>query len=278
MRLLHPTDFSQTSQAALAVARDLHAKLGGTLHIVHVQQRFESASARTVRPHLDSLNPQLTQRQEEERAEEVRRLREMLTHLASPDGTTELRWGEPVRELLDMQDQYDLVVMGAHGANRLDRFFLGGVAGRFVRRSRVPVVTVRDESTTKEVRRALVATDFGDASKNALEFARKLHSKGVRLMLCHVIDDVRVQEDPTYIHTATDALDLASKGVAERLLIREGDPVTVLPALAKEVGADLIVIGLRHHRAAAGLLLGSRADALIRSSAVPVLSVPHVTG
>lgn len=278
MRLLHPTDFSQTSQAALLVAQDLHAKLGGSLHVVHVQQRYESASARSSRPHLDSLNPQLTQRHEEERGEEVRRLREMLTHLASPDGTTELRWGEPLRELLDMQDSYDLVVMGAHGANRLDAFFLGGVAGRFVRRSRVPVVTVREESTTKEVKRVLVATDFGDASASALEFARKLHASGIKVMLCHVIDDVRVQEDPTYIHTATDALDLASKGMAERLLIREGDPATVLPAVAREVSADMIVIGLRHHRAAVGLLFGSRADALIRSSSVPVLSVPHVTG
>lgn len=277
MRLLHPTDFSQTAQAALAVARDLYAKLGGSLHVVHVQQRFESGSARTFRPQLDSLNPQITEREEEERATEVRRLREMLAHLASPDGTIELRWGEPIRELLDMQKDHDLVVMGAHGANRLDTFFLGGVAGRFVRRSRLPVITVREESTVTEVKRVLVATDFGEASKNAIEFARKLHAKGIKLVLCHVIDDVRVQEDPRYIHTATDALDLASQGTAERLVIREGDPATVLPALAQELGADLIAIGLRRHRAALGLLLGSRADALIRSSHVPVLSVPHIT-
>ncbi len=277
MRLLHPTDFSQTAQAALTVARDLYAKLGGSLHIVHVQERFESVSPRTFRPQLDSLNPKITEREEEERATEVRRLREMLAHLASPDGTSELRWGEPIRELLDMQNDYDLVVMGAHGANRLDAFFLGGVAGRFVRRSRLPVITVREESTVTEVKRVLVATDFGEASKNALEFARKLQAKGIKLVLCHVIDDIRVQEDPKYIHTATDALDLASQGTAERLVIREGDPAIVLPALAQEIGADLIAIGLRRHRAAIGLLLGSRADALIRSSPVPVLSVPHIT-
>jgi nucleotide-binding universal stress UspA family protein len=57
-------------------------------------------------------------------------------------------------------------------------------------------------------------------------------------------------------------------------VVRAGNPVTVLPELAVEVGADLIAIGIRQHRAAAGLLLGSRADALIRSSKVPVLSVP----
>jgi len=56
--------------------------------------------------------------------------------------------------------------------------------------------------------------------------------------------------------------------------VREGEPVSVLPKLAQELGADLLVIGIRHHRAAIGLLLGNRADALLRSSVVPVLSVP----
>ena len=61
---------------------------------------------------------------------------------------------------------------------------------------------------------------------------------------------------------------------ASRLVVREGDPALVLPRMATEVGADLVAIGIRQHRGAVGLLLGSRADALLRSSTVPVLSVP----
>lgn len=275
MRILHPTDFSQTAQSALTVARDLHQRLGGDLHLVHVQQRFEETRG-FMRPQLDSLNPELTRRLEEDRAAEVERLRGMLAHLSSPDATSELMWGSPLEELLTLQDRFDLVVMGAHGANRLDQFFLGGVAGRFVRRSTIPVITVREESTTTSVRRILVATDFGEASKGAYAFCRSLAPAGVELVLAHVVDDARVKDDPAYIHTVTDALDALSGGTAQRLVVREGHPVQVLPTLAKEVGADLIAIGLRHHRLAAGLLLGSRAEALLRSSAVPVLSVPLV--
>ena len=40
------------------------------------------------------------------------------------------------------------------------------------------------------------------------------------------------------------------------------------------VGAGLLAIGLKRHASAVGLLFGSRADALIRSSPVPILSVP----
>ncbi len=275
MRILHPTDFSRTAGKALAIARDLKQRLSGSLHVVHVQSRFsDGLSGVRLRPQLDSINPQLDRTLEEERANETRKLREMLTHLASPDATTELRWGEPIRELLDMQDDYDLVVMGAHGSNRFDSYFLGGVAGRFVRRSRVPVITVREESEERPVTRVLVATDFSEASKAAVEWAKALGDAGVKRVLCHVIDDPRFRADPGYINTVTDSLALIDDGAYERHVIRDGDPAEVLPQVASEVGADLIVIGLKRRRGAVGLLLGSRVDALIRSSHVPIASVP----
>lgn len=275
MRILHPTDFSRTAAKALAIARDLRNRLGAQLHVVHVQSRFqEGLSGLRLRPQLDSVNPQLDRTLEAERANETRRLRDMLTHLASPDATTELRWGEPIRELLAMQHDFDLVVMGAHGSNRLDNYFLGGVAGRFVRRSQVPVITVREESEAQPVERVLVATDFSDASKAAVSMAEAFGRAGVKRVLCHVVDDPRFKVDPGYINTVTDSFALIDDGGYERHVIRDGDPAVVLPAVAEDVGADLVMIGLKRQRGAVGLLLGSRVDALIRSSRVPILSVP----
>ncbi|HRP48203.1 MAG TPA: universal stress protein, partial [Trueperaceae bacterium] len=169
MQILHPTDFSQPAQLALALARDLRGRTNGTLHVVHVQQRFESDSAR-LRSQLDSFNPELSRRADDSRHQEVERLRGMLSHLSSPDATSELLWGNPVEELLAMQDRFELVVMGAHGANRFDSVFLGGVAGRFVRRASVPVITVREETTSAPLQRVLVATDFGPSSGAAWDF------------------------------------------------------------------------------------------------------------
>lgn len=273
MRILHPTDFSQPAQSALALARELQRRTDGSLHVVHVQQRFESDGVR-LRSQLDSLNPELSRRADDSRHEEVERLRGMLSHLASPDATSELLWGNPVEELLAMQDAFDLVVMGAHGANRFDTFFLGGVAGRFVRRARVPVITVRQEATVGPTQRVLVATDFGDASKAAWDFACTLAASGSELVLAHVIDDERVKDDAEHMHAVTTQLSELSGGRAARLVVRSGNPVTVLGQVAQEVGAGLLAIGLKHHRSTAGLFFGSRADALIRSSNVPVLSVP----
>lgn len=275
MRIVHPTDFSQTAEKALALARDLRQRTSGELHVVHVQQRYVSGLSHPyLQPQLDNINPELTRRLEEDRRQEVAQLRAMLQHLASPDATSELRWGDPLRELLDLTPDYDLVVMGAHGANRLDNFFLGGIAGRLVRRSRVPVLTVRDEARSLSLQRILVATDFGEASRRAWDLCRAWHRHGVKLVVAHVLDDARVQDDADYMSTVTDALDALAGDTAERYLVREGNTVEQLIAAAQETGADAIAIGLRHHGSTLGLLLGSRADALLRSSPVPILSVP----
>lgn len=275
MRILHPTDFSRTAEKARALALGLATRADAELHIVYVQQRFETDTHRFLRPSLDTLNPELVRRVEEERAAEVRRIQERLQNLAADGGTWELRWGTPVTELLDASENADLIVMGAHGANRLDTFFLGGTAGRVVRRSKVPVLTVRDEAETTDVRRVLLATDFGDASRHAWEVVNGWRAFGVDVVIAHVVDDPRFVKDDDYARRAREALDAMRHGEEIRTELRDGNPIEVLPELADEVGADAIAVGVRRHAGAVGLLLGSRADALLRASPVPILSVPY---
>lgn len=280
MRIIHPTDFSATADKARALAIDLVSSTGGDLHLIHVQRKFEQQPSRSyLQPSLDQLNPELLRLMQEQREEEVAALKNRLEAFASEAGgaTSDLRWGEPLRELLEVSKDTDMVVMGAHGENPFDTYFLGGLAGRFVRRTTVPVLTVRHEATTQRVRRVLVATDFGPSSRTAWQFAERLSDAAdgaIELMVAHVVEDRRLTEDPKYTETATDAMSDLARGRAKRHLLRAGNPVEVLPDLAAEVGADAIAIGVRRHGAAVGLVLGSRADALLRSSPVPILSVP----
>jgi nucleotide-binding universal stress UspA family protein len=200
----------------------------------------------------------------------------MLATLTPFGGQYELLWGSPVEAILKASLRYDMVVMGAHGANRLDNFFLGGVAGRVVRHSKIPVLTVREETTITSIKRLLFATDFGKASKQAWHWCQPLRKAGIKIVAVNVIDDWRLQNDQDYAKTAADSLRYLCEGQTEQQLIYEGNPIEVLPTIAKEVAADVIVIGLHRHTSMAGLFLGSRADALLRSSSLPILSVPFV--
>lgn len=281
MRILHPTDFSRAAEGARAMAVDLAGRLSATVHVVHVQQRFDEAESRSLlTSSAEALNVELLRRIEEARQAETKHRRERLASLTPPGGSYDLRWGNPVRELLEILPGFDLVVMGAHGANPLDRFFLGGVAGRVVRRSTVPVLTVRPEAAGSRLGRILVATDLGESSRAAWRFAASLAAEGagLDLVLVHVIDDRRHENDPLYAREVAEAMSILADGHAARQIVREGDPVALLPDIAAEAGADAIAIGMHRHPAALGLLLGSRADALLRSSPVPILGVPFARG
>jgi nucleotide-binding universal stress UspA family protein len=280
MRILHPTDFSKTAEKAGVLALDLSRRLGGELTVVHVHEPFE----KIIVDHFplwvggaERLNAELKKEQEENQALRLKHLNEALVALTPAGAKAELRWGKPLAELLAILPDYDLVVMGAHGANRLDNYFLGGVAGRLVRRSRIPVLTVREECGRQEVASVLLASDFSEASKHALKFSLRLAEAGVTVAVAHVIEVLpEGKEDAELAKEAVSRLKAFSERVNLQHLVRGGNPIMVLPELADEIAADAIVIGVKRHSAAMGLFLGSRADALIRSSPVPILSVPLV--
>ena len=276
MKILHPTDFSHTAEHARTLALDLSDRLGAPLHIVHVQEKFMEGNAEHtyLLGLAENLSNELLKRLEESREEELRHIRQRLERLTPEGSSSELRWGKTVPELLELSKQHDLIVMGAHGANRLDNYFLGGTAGRLARRSNAPILSVRDEAQTTSVRRILVATDFGTASRNAWEFARNLakHSAersaehGIEIAVAHITTDPDTSDAVAELDTFTGDADV-------RKVVRAGDPVNALPNIAREIGADVIAVGIWRHAGPLGLVLGSRADALLRSSPVPILSV-----
>ncbi len=67
--------------------------------------------------------------------------------VADADGDAEfetiVELGHPVRAILDHAEEYDTVVVGAHGGTLSGRLFVGNVAEKIVHRSPVPVTVVR---------------------------------------------------------------------------------------------------------------------------------------
>jgi nucleotide-binding universal stress UspA family protein len=135
--ILHPTDFSEDSEAAFRLARGLARDHHARLVLLHV----------TVLPDLAyrGYGAPGTTLQEGEYLADVREELEKLD--PGPDVTTErrLREGETSDEILRAaaDSGADLIVMGTHGRSGLRHLLLGSVADKVVRQAHCPVLTVR---------------------------------------------------------------------------------------------------------------------------------------
>ena len=140
------------------------------------------------------------------------------------------------------------------------------------------------------IRRILVATDFTETSERALEFGIELARKfDAATTLVHVYQIPAMGfADGGYIAGAEVAAQLSTAaqnrldamvesrktaGVPMQAILREGVAWEEINAVAKEVEADLIVIGTHGRRGLARALLGSVAENVIRTSTIPVLVI-----
>ncbi|MCB9897683.1 MAG: universal stress protein [Planctomycetes bacterium] len=125
-------------------------------------------------------------------------------------------------------------------------------------------------------RRILVATDFSEGSKVALRLAAQLaRAAGGRLFVAHVLtlhggDPVEAEEKmPGWV--PAEFADLVEERRLERALTAE---LGILQA-AREVEADLIVLGTHGRRGLAHVFLGSTAERVVQLASIPVLTVRH---
>lgn len=142
-RILVPTDFSETSDAALLYAEALAEKLGASLHLLHVCADPYAAGAfgpevyGTVPPSLADEARRGVERELAARVTPERRARGTV-EIAIVEGLAANRIVEYART-----HDIDLIIMGTHGRGGLAHFLVGSVAEHVVRIAPCPVLTVR---------------------------------------------------------------------------------------------------------------------------------------
>jgi nucleotide-binding universal stress UspA family protein len=134
----------------------------------------------------------------------------------------------------------------------------------------------------------LVATDFSDSAEQALDYAVALAGKlGASIHVVHAIGvpSLGVPElglavtgtmMESMLKAASSELDkLASRRASANIatLIRTGDARDVIDQTAKEIGADLVVMGTHGRRGVSRALLGSVAETVVRTAPCPVLTI-----
>lgn len=134
----------------------------------------------------------------------------------------------------------------------------------------------------------VVGVDASPGSRRALAFAAELAAPhGARIVAVHCFEplahldelgpgrDLRASRERARL--AVDAeLERALEGHAleRELVVREGEPATVIADVAREHDADLVVVGSRRMGFFQGIALGSTSRRLARLLAGPLLIVP----
>lgn len=278
------TNFSDEAehgvQAAVALARATGAHID-LVHVVHRPPLYERVLLRE-QGLIAELERQATER-----------LRAMTATpaFAGLSVAHHARHGAPFAELIAVAREQgsDLVVVGARKRTGITDLLLGSTAERVLRKAGSPVLIAKT-GLADPPRCLLAPTDFSAAAQPALEEAIALARRWqARLVLLHVIEPI-VQAyawatdlaggeifviEPDELQPEWDALTkaLPLDGVQWEQRTIKGDVATTVAALARELPADLVVLGTHGRTGIAHALLGSVAEAVARSVDGCVLAV-----
>lgn len=293
-KVLHPTDFSDSSRSALTRAVFLANRHNAELHLLHVVELHGD----------DPLNPEHHFPDIEEIYGELVKVAQsgMKDLLAEGEGQT-LRIREHLERAISAAPEIvrfageldaDLIVMGCHGRRGARRFFLGSVAEEVVRTARCPVMTLQADGPDplRVPTRVVAPVDFSEESAAALAAAKVMaRTYGARLDVVHVV------EHPTFAHqyepfynraldysfpraaakvgaALTEFLDdVAGPEVETHCEVLEGSPAKSVVDYAERHDAGLIVIATHGLTGLEHFLLGSVTERVVRMAHCPVLTM-----
>lgn len=290
-RILCPVDFSEESRRGLEQAAAIARSWGSQLEVLHVYQApspFDAASPldETARPESDP-DVQRTALQNFVRpivgdvAVTFRRL-----HGAAA--------GRPIVREAEAIDA-DLLVIGSHGRRSVERLLLGSTSDPLVRAAMCPVLVVprcAEPPHDGRFRRILCGIDFSPASLAAFRLGIQLAAPGdAELTLLHATEmpaelrdrQIAAAFDVEAVRAAAaaaarqrlEALFPGDDAPAVRIVSRvaQGRAHQRILETARQLHADLIVLGTHRRNVVDRWLFGSTTRRVLGDAPCPVLTV-----
>ncbi|TNF61473.1 MAG: universal stress protein [Burkholderiales bacterium] len=285
-RIAVATDFSPPAATAADRAARLAHEHGAGLSLLHVISSGWIEELRTWLGEDTQWKDRLT-------AQTLDRLQAEAARLAQAGGrevAPVLLEGNPVQALATavLEQQADLLAVGARGSNPLHHLLVGTTAERLLRKVSCPLLVVR-QAATLAYRRVLVPLDFSPWSGHAVALARRV-APDAHLVLMHNFgipfeEKLRFAgvDDATLIHYRERARAEARQRLQDFVLenrlaehayslsLTEGDAPQHILTQASGRGCDLIVIGKHGRQAAEELLLGSVTKHVVAEAGCDVL-------
>lgn len=194
--------------------------------------------------------------------------------------TLQVRDGEVVDAILDTAGTLGdgVVVTGASRDEGFQQLIFGSTTERLAQGLAQPLLVVR-QRTRGAYARILVANDFSDASRRALETAVRLFP-GRRIVLFHVLEALAepvADAVPEMLAASERFLDGCAlpPGARQHIapFIGHGGVTGTIARYAHEHALQLVVLGVRERSSVARVFMGSRSDDLLLHLACDTLLV-----
>jgi nucleotide-binding universal stress UspA family protein len=168
------------------------------------------------------------------------------------------------------EEEYDLLVVGSHGAAAVMEFLLGGISSQIVHHTKKPVIVVKK---MRDVANILMCTAGSRCSYKAIRYAASIAKAAGAEVTVLSISPWESSEavNQAWEFTRAGVEILKENGVAAEECVRIGKPAEEILAEARMQDFDLIVMGYRGTSAVADMLLGEVASKVMHHSLRPTL-------
>jgi len=273
-KILVPTDFSEFALHASKLAAHLAKKFDARIYFLH---------AVTIPSYATGAGNQGTAQDIAEGLFILKNVKRQFEELLKQDfmqgvnAVTAIQYDNVYDNIVQQSKEHDidLIVMGTHGTSGfVNDFFIGSNTDKIVRRSKIPVITVREEVKNPDFKKIVFASDFGDGISESFHSIAKLAH-----LLEAEIDLVRIITRDDFYYTAPmlDTMDnfAETQGLRNyKCHVYTAESVQLgINEFAKRSNADLIATVTNGRRGLARLFNGSVTSEIVNTSPLPVLTI-----
>jgi nucleotide-binding universal stress UspA family protein len=278
--ILFATDFSPAADAAAPFATQMARSYGAKVYGVHAKP-FENYALAA--PEAWSAMAQAT---EKEIKEHNQHMEEQLKGVEHEVVIVEGNIWEVISNLIK-EKEIDLIVLGTRGRTGIGKTLLGSVAEQILRQAPCPVLTVGPHVTLEpekavNMREILYATDLAVDFPATAPYAISLAQENqAQLALLYVIENQKTGELVQSAELVDSKLRMLHRLVSEeaklwcepKYFVEQGIPAEKILHVAKQVQADLIVLGAKPANGLAAHLNAGTVHKVVSQAKCPVLTV-----
>ena len=174
----------------------------------------------------------------------------------------------------------ELVVMGTHGASKLDTFLVGNHSRQMVNNTKWPLLLVPGAAKLKPIKKVAFATDLNDPENDLkaiyalIPLLKKLNAE---LLLTHIYNG----DDPTYKfkqHIQLLLIDLSNKADYPNIfyrIVNSNKAERGLDWLCDHGHVDVLAMVHRKHDLLDKILIGSHTQKMADHISIPLLVIPE---